>query len=100
MPKGILLKDKQARIVLALKSTQQPWYMSTIVKECGTTYVHAHNFIKTCQEAGIVSVEKHGKIKEVKLTERGIQVADMIAGIYSALNQQQKAQEEKREEKK
>ena len=85
-----------------MRNTQQPWRIASIAKVCETTYVHTHNFIKSCESIGIVSVEKHGKIKDVKLTEKGAKVAEMIAGIYLILAQQTPAKpdEEKEKEKK
>ena len=102
----ILLRDKQARIILLLKNSQQPWYLSTLSKACDTTYVHTSNFIKTCESLGITTNEKHGKIKEIKLTERGMQLAELLSVMYGIINQtsaqQQKvkASEPAKEEKK
>ena len=102
----ILFRDKQARIILLLKNSQQPWYLSTLSKACDTTYVHTSNFIKTCESLGITTNEKHGKIKEIKLTERGMQLAELLSVMYGIINQtnaqQQKvkASEPAKEEKK
>ncbi len=84
----IILKEKQAKILLSLKNTQQPWRIGSLSVACGTTYVHTHNFIKMCTESGLTSIEKHGKIKEIKLTEKGAQVAEMISGIYAIISPQ------------
>lgn len=92
MQEAILLKGKQAKILIALKNTQQPWYLASLAKESGATYVHVCNFVNMCEKLGIVKNEKHGKVKEVKLTEKGAQLADMVAGIYTVLNQQQAPQ--------
>lgn len=86
MEGSIILKDKQAKIILLLKNTQQPWYISSLSKASGTTYVHACNFVKKCEVMGIVTNEKHGKIKEIKLTEKGVQIAEMISNIYSSID--------------
>lgn len=85
MAGNIIFREKQARILLLLKSTAQPWNITTIAKASGTTYVHACNFMKSCEQLGIVTHEKHGKIKEIKLTEKGVQVAEMVSNIYAAL---------------
>lgn len=92
MEGSIILKDKQAKIILTLKNNQQSWYLTTLAKASGTTYVHACNFIKTCEAIGIVTNEKHGKIKEIKLTEKGMQIADQISTIYSVIAQLQAKQ--------
>ena len=62
-----------------------------------TTYVHACNFLAECEHLGITESEKHGKIKIIKLTEKGQRLAEMIAGINSlvANGQEQKPHEKK-----
>ncbi len=102
MKGSIILKDKQALIILALKNNQQPWHITTLSQASGATYVHTHNFIKICVASGITSIEKHGKLKEIKLTEKGMLMAEMIANIYAIINQPAviPKQEEKKEEKK
>ena len=86
------MKGKQAKILIALRNTQQPWYIATLAKESGATYVHVCNFINMCEKLGIVKNEKHGKVKEVKLTEKGAKLAEMASGIFSILNPQQAPQ--------
>jgi predicted transcriptional regulator len=94
---NIILKGKQSGILLALRDTSQAWYVSSLAKAAGTTYVHACNFINVCEDLGIVNCEKHGKLKVVKLTEKGAKMAEMIFGIttlisgMSAPTQQQEA---------
>jgi predicted transcriptional regulator len=103
MPGMILFKEKQAKILLSLKNAQQPWHIAGLATACGGTYVHTHNFIKGCAALGIVSVEKHGKSKEIKLTEKGTQLVDILSVVYSMINPSPQVpvkSEEKKEEKK
>jgi predicted transcriptional regulator len=83
----ILLKGKQAGILLALRDTNQSWYVSSLAKAAGTTYVHACTFINTCEQMNLVNCEKHGKLKVVKLTDKGAKVTEMLYGITSLVNQ-------------
>jgi predicted transcriptional regulator len=89
---NILLKQKHAKIIVALRDATQNWYISTLAKASGTTYVHTCNFLTECENLGITSSEKHGKIKIIKLTEKGAKLADMLISISSLVNvpQQQK----------
>lgn len=80
---GILLREKQARMLIALKDQSQNWYISSVAKAADTTYVSACNFLIRCEKLGIITAEKHGKIKNVKLTEKGLQVVEHLNGIYS-----------------
>ncbi len=98
MEESIILKGKQAKILVALKNTQQPWHITSLAKECGATYVHVCNFINTCERLGIVANEKHGKLKEIKLTDKGVLIADMVSGIYGVLNQQPQQTAQQRQE--
>ena len=94
---NILLKEKQAKIILLLKGSQQAWYIATLAKASDTTYVHTCNFIKKCETLGLVTNQRHGKIKEIKLTDRGMQLADMLNGISNIIVQQQQSQQAKQQ---
>jgi predicted transcriptional regulator len=86
MDSSIILKNKQTRIIMVLKDTSQNWYLSTLAKNTSTTYVHACNFINRCEALGIVSSEKHGKIKVVKLTEKGLKLAESLSNITALIS--------------
>ena len=92
---NIILKQKQTKILIALKDTSQNWYISTIAKSTGTTYVHTCNFLATCETLGITQSEKHGKLKLIKLTDKGLRLADLLVTINSlvSLPEQPKPQE-------
>jgi predicted transcriptional regulator len=98
MEEKILFKEKQTSILLSLRNNQQPWRISSLSKACGTTYVHTSNFIKKCEKMGITSNEKHGKIKEIKLTDKGMQIANMLSSIYTIMSTQGQPQNGKPEE--
>ena len=93
---AILLKNKQSKILLALRDQTQSWYISSLAKTSGTTYVHACNFINACESLGIVQSEKHGKIKVVKLTEKGAKIAESLSSIVSIMSQQPPPQPEQK----
>ncbi|MDE1811047.1 MAG: MarR family transcriptional regulator [Candidatus Micrarchaeota archaeon] len=83
---NILFKDKQIRILLALRDASQSWYIATLAKASDTTYVHACNLVNACERMGITESEKHGKIKRIRLTEKGAKIAEMVASAYALLN--------------
>ncbi len=89
---NILLRNKQAYILTALIDTNQSWYISSLAKAANTTYVHACNFLAECERLGLVSSEKHGKMKTIKLTEKGRLVAEHIADIYESIKPQENEQ--------
>ncbi len=96
---SLLIREKQAKILLTLRDASQTWYISNLAKEANSTYVHTCNFLIGCEKEGIVVSEKHGKIKMVKLTEKGMQIADHLNGIYASMGVQN-AQQKKPEERK
>ncbi|MCL4387697.1 hypothetical protein M1567_00915 [Candidatus Marsarchaeota archaeon] len=57
------------------------WYISTLAKESQSTYVHACNFLLSCESLGIVESKRHGRMKSIKLTDRGMQIARMVSEI-------------------
>ena len=96
----IIIKAKQARMLLALRNANQIWYISSIAKAADTTYVHACNFLIECEKLGLVASEKHGKSKSIKLTEKGMHIADYLNELYKALaktNDSAKIPEEKKQ---
>lgn len=92
MNNNILLKHKQTRILLALKDPSQSWYISTLAKATNTTYVHACNFLAVCESLGITQSEKHGKLKIIKLTDKGQRIVELISNINLLVNVEPKAE--------
>ena len=89
--KGLLLfKDKHLKILLALRDTSQGWHITSLAKASNTTYVHTCNFLVACEQLGITSSEKHGKIKLIKLTEKGIKLAEMLSNAYAMMTVMEK----------
>ncbi|MEA3330011.1 MAG: winged helix DNA-binding protein [Nanoarchaeota archaeon] len=56
-------------------------YGSILAKEVDCTYSHAVKILQTLEELGLVTFEKKGRIKLIKLTKKGIDVADNITKI-------------------
>lgn len=83
---NILLKQKQTRILIALRDTTQNWYITTLAKATGTTYVHTCNFLMECESLDITTSEKHGKIKMIRLTDKGIRLAELVSSINSLVS--------------
>lgn len=96
---NIILKQKQVGILLALRDTSQNWYISSLAKATNTTYVHTCNFLAVCERLGITLSEKHGKLKLIKLTEKGLHLADMVISINAIIVQEQQKQPEQQPKK-
>jgi predicted transcriptional regulator len=86
--KDIIFKTKQLKILLTLRDKSRDWYISDLAKTSNTTYVHTCNFIIACEAAGITSSEKHGKIKVVRLTEKGAQIAESLSAASALISKE------------
>ena len=82
----LLLKDKQAKILSILASSDKEWHIADLAKAAEVTYVHTSKFIGKCEEAGIVSSERHGRVKRLFLTEKGKDVAKSVFNILDKIN--------------
>ena len=81
----LLLKDKQAKILSILASSEKEWHIVDLAKAAEVTYVHTSKFIGKCEEAGIVSSERHGRVKRLFLTEKGKDVAKSVSNILDKI---------------
>jgi predicted transcriptional regulator len=88
MPGSIIIKGKQARILMALRDTSKDWYVATLAKSAGATYVHTCNFVKECERLGITTGERHGKTKTIRLTSKGEQISAMLSSLYPLISEQ------------
>jgi len=69
----IFFRRKPALMLIALKKISRARYGSILAKEVDCTYSHAVKILQT--------LEKLGRIKLIKLTKKGIEIADNIENI-------------------
>lgn len=89
----LLLKEKQAKMLSALSNGAQEWNISSLARASNATYVHASRFISECEKVGLVESVKHGRVKSIKLTQKGSEVASNISNISGIINNQGKPAE-------
>ena len=82
----IFFRRKPALMLVALKKHSKVRYGSVLAKEVDCTYSHAVKILQTLEKLGLVSFEKSGRIKLIKLTKKGIDVADSIEKIKEVVN--------------
>ncbi len=68
-------------MLIALKRVSRAKYGSILAKEVDCTYSHAVKILQTLEELGLVSFDKQGRIKIIKLTKKGRDVSDNIEAI-------------------
>ncbi|MEK6904325.1 MAG: winged helix DNA-binding protein [Nanoarchaeota archaeon] len=81
----VFFRRKPAMILVALKSGTKNRYGSVLAKEVDCTYSHAVKILQDMQKSNLVTFEKQGRIKTIRLTENGLRVAEHIEKIKGIL---------------
>ena len=77
----IFFRRKPALMLVALKKLSKARYGSILAKEVDCTYSHAVKILHTLEKLNLVIFEKQGRIKLIKLTKKGQEIADSIENI-------------------
>lgn len=77
----LFFRRKPAMMLIALKKVNKAKYGSILAKDVDCTYSHAVKILQTLEKMGLVAFEKQGRIKVIKLTKKGKEVADSIENI-------------------
>ena len=77
----IFFRRKPALMLIALKKVSRARYGSMLAKEVDCTYSHAVKILQMLEKIGLVVFEKQGRIKLIKLTKKGEEIADHIDSI-------------------
>jgi len=81
----VFFRRKPAMILVALRNSSKNRYGSVLAKEVDCTYSHAVKILQEMEKNKLVTFEKQGRIKTIKLTESGDRVADHIERIKEIL---------------
>jgi predicted transcriptional regulator len=81
----IFFRRKPALMLVALKKLSKARYGSILAKEVDCTYSHAVKILQTLEKLGLVVFEKKGRIKLIKLTKKGQDIAEHIDSIRRML---------------
>jgi predicted transcriptional regulator len=82
---SIFARPKPCRIMLALRETETAWHLSKLAKNTDTTYVYVTHLMSELQKKGVVLIEPKGKRRIVKLTEKGMKIANIINELRDSL---------------
>ena len=77
----VFFRRKPALMLVALKKLTKARYGSVLAKEVDCTYSHAVKILQTLERLGLVLFEKKGRMKLIKLTKKGQEIADNIESI-------------------
>ena len=81
----IFFRRKPALMLVALKKVSKARYGSVLAKEVDCTYSHAVKILQTLEKLGLVTFEKQGRIKLIKLTKKGQEVSNNIENIQMSV---------------
>lgn len=81
----IFFRRKPALMLVSLKKNTRMRYGSILAKEVDCTYSHAVKILQTLEILKLVEFEKRGRIKLIKLTKKGAEVADAIENIQKLI---------------
>lgn len=81
----IFFRRKPALMLVALKRISRARYGSILAKEVDCTYSHAVKILQSLEKLDLVLFEKKGRIKLIKLTKKGQEIAENIENIKMRL---------------
>lgn len=81
----IFFRRKPALMLVSLKKNTRMRYGSVLAKEVDCTYSHAVKILQTLEILSLVDFEKKGRIKIIRLTKKGKEVADAIENIQKLI---------------
>lgn len=82
----IFFRRKPAMMLLALKKISRTRYGTILAKEVDCTYSHAVKILQSLERLNLVVFEKKGRIKLIKLTKKGQEMAENIENIRKLLS--------------
>ena len=77
----VFFRRKPALMLVALRKMSRARYGSLLAKEVDCTYSHAVKILQSLESLGLVVFEKKGRIKLIKLTKKGQEIAENIENI-------------------
>ncbi len=83
----LLLRDKPAKILISLKTSKDSMYATILSRETNCTYSHTIKILNVLRDQGLVQFDKVGRIKKVKLTPEGWDVAQNLESLTKKLEQ-------------
>jgi predicted transcriptional regulator len=81
----VFLREKPSMMLIKLLNTSTEIYASTLAKSVDCTYSHVVKILQEMEDAGLVSFEKTGRLKILKLTKKGEDIAKHIDAVNNGL---------------
>jgi predicted transcriptional regulator len=81
----VFIREKPAMMLVHLLNSTHEVYASTLAKSVDCTYSHVVKILQEMEDAGLVAFEKTGRLKYLKLTKKGEEIAKHINAINEML---------------
>ena len=82
---GVFFREKPAMMLVTLLNSQHEQYASSLAKVVDCTYSHIVKILNEMQKADLITFKKEGRLKVLKLTKKGEDVAKSIEEIRAVL---------------
>jgi DNA-binding MarR family transcriptional regulator len=90
MESGLFLNTKAVRALVTLSDKKKVWYASMVAKEADVTYAHLIKLLDAFADAGLVTFEKQGRVKIIRLTDKGEELAHEFEAVLRRLEGKKK----------
>jgi len=81
---GLFLREKPVLALLAVGELN-PAYAAAVAKQIDSTFPHTSSILSQLEEQGLITSNHEGRIRYLKLTDRGKKVAFALAGLRDLL---------------
>ena len=82
---NVFIREKPAMMLVNLLNANVEMYASTLAKSVDCTYSHVVKILQEMEDAALVTFEKTGRLKILKLTKKGEEIAKHLDAINNAL---------------
>lgn len=82
---SVFFREKPAMMLVTLLNQSQEHYASSLAKVVDCTYSHIVKILNEMQRSGLIIFRKQGRLKVLRLTDKGKDVAEAIEKIRTAL---------------
>ncbi|MBN2423176.1 winged helix DNA-binding protein [Candidatus Woesearchaeota archaeon] len=82
---NVFFREKPAMMLVNLRNSKNEMYASSLAKMIDCTYSHVVKILQEMQKAELVEFDKQGRLKLLKLTKKGENVAEYIDRIRTTL---------------
>jgi predicted transcriptional regulator len=82
---NVFFREKPAMMLVTLLNSQQEQYASSLAKSVDCTYSHIVKILNEMQKAELITFQKEGRLKVLKLTKKGEEMARAIDNIRNTL---------------